>query len=345
VPGTVFGQQRGDDETILTFQPSAALDPDAVYFAVVRGVANLSANTSGVLNYWGVGMNVTSTSAVVSPVPNTSAFNGVVFKNSYVWSFMTKPASGEDNGICAIDHVGIFPGSYLFHTAVNDLNENDINPQSRSFDTAADRDKVFYASALSNDGQILHPVVGYAWNWIWGITKTNPVTAKIINNDDIGSDSVEPFSAASSSQLIQAQEGIVNSHVQASAEVNLVDTAISAAGKDASSTADVYVFICTSTWPAINPDGTWYPWRDQTEGANCLAGSGSCQNMNYDLYYCRDNGSNGNLPSVNMPATTRGSNLGCTDANGSCADKAVGDSCGSGGTCQDLLKEPFFFSQ
>ncbi|HTX86730.1 MAG TPA: hypothetical protein VMC41_01525, partial [Candidatus Nanoarchaeia archaeon] len=225
--------------------------------------------------------------------------------------------------------------SYLIHTTANDLNENDLDPAAKTFDTADDRDKVFTANAYSGDDQILHPVSGYAWTWNWSIADKTIV--KFVNNNN------KPFATDSSAQLIQAQDGVVDARTTAKARINLTDSKISSVGAGYASSSAIYVFMCSSTWPSpVN--GTWHPWRDQVDGAKCLAGSGDCNPMNYELYYCLDNGGANTLPSVGQTAT-RGTNLGCTDAAGSCAGKAVGDACGTGGACQDLLKETFFFSQ
>jgi hypothetical protein len=336
VKGTISGKQ-GAGETNLIFTPSQVLDPGIDYYVIIQGVNNLSDNTTGVLSFWGIGMNASN-----SPVPNSTYFIDRAYPNSYIWSFTTKASNGEDNGICAIDHVKIIPDSYLINVATSDLNENDTDPSSKTFDTANDNDKAFYASALSVDNQVLHPVSGYSWNWNW--ENSSPAVAVFINNNS------QPFGINDSSQLVRAVGGVVDDNTKIKAIVNLTEQSVTNAGNNASSTADVYVFICTTPWPDKIVGAAWYPWRDQTEGANCLSGSGNCQNMNYALYYCRDTGDAAKtLPTVAMPVTTRGTNLGCTDTGApadSCNGKLAGASCGAnGGTCQDLLKESYFFSK
>jgi Type IV secretion system pilin/Bacterial Ig-like domain/IPT/TIG domain len=349
VKGNVLGKQEGKSSTLI-FVPDQPLLADTQYYAVVKGTDNIASNTVGVLSYWGVSLNEAN-----SPIPDDSSdysLMGAYYPNSYVWSFTTKASNGEDNGLCAIDHVSVFPNSYLFHTTANDLNENDVDPNSRSFDTADDRDKVFAATAYSNDDQILHPASGYAWVWNWSIVdNTNPIVS-FVNDNSTGN--YEPFAPTDSSQLVKANDGVVDSETQISAQISLTDTTISSKGDNDAATADIYVFICTSTWPDKQPDGvTWRPWRDTVDATfanGCKAAANfpgsTCGAMNYELYYCRDTGNTTKpLPAVTAPVTSLGSNLGCTDASGSCAGKAVGDPCGTGGTCQDLLKESYFFSQ
>jgi hypothetical protein len=204
---------------------------------------------------------------------------------------------------------------------------------AKTFDTLYDRDKVFYVRALSVDDQSLHPAIGYSWDWDWTIANNSIVN--FVNNAN------QPFSAATSSQLIRAQDGIVNNQTAATAQINLIDTTISSAGAGFASTSNIYVLVCTTTWPDLVPNMPWYPWRDNS--INCS--SGNCQNTNYELYYCRDNGAPAdNLPGIN-PVTTLGSNLGCTEIGGVCTDKTLGEPCGISGTCQDLLKQSFFFRQ
>ncbi|MDD4902571.1 MAG: Ig-like domain-containing protein [Patescibacteria group bacterium] len=352
IPGAVFSAPEGDNKTILTFQPSIVLNADTVYYAVAKGVADLSTTTGAVLNYWGIGLNVGDSG---SPVSNGISFNGSSFQNSYIWSFRTKQSNGEDDGICAIARASIFPDSYLIHVMSNDLNENDDNPGAKTFDTADDVDKAFLASVYSGDDQLLHPVSGYSWIWNWQNSNSN--AARIINNEN-GAD--KPYAAASSSQLVRAVAGVVDDKTQLLAKVSLTDFKIftdmnvAAPGRNASSTADVYVFICTTTWPNKQADGTWRPWRDTLDavlGGGCMKAPNSpnsvCSPMNYELYYCRDTKNAAQkLPEVKSPVTSLGSNLGCTDAKGSCDGKSVGDPCGnSGGICQDLLKESYFFGQ
>jgi hypothetical protein len=326
VPGSVFAQQVDSTETKLVFQPSGVLNPDTIYFAVAKGNQNLNDNSVGLRSYWGISLN-----GIGSKVMNRYIFDSASYSNSYIWSFQTKKSNGEDDGICAIKSVSIFPDSYLFNTVENSLIENDDNSAAKSFDTVNDGDKVFTASALADDGQPLFPVTGYAWNWSWSFFGNNITT--FVNP--------KPFAANTSSQLIRADAGVINSNTQVKALINLTDTANSSAGGNASSTADIYVFMCTTTWPAMI-GGTWHPWRDSVEGSP--ANSGFPQ-ANYQLYYCRDNGAAGNLPDASV--TTIGSNLGCTDpaGNAACTAGSSGKSCGNNGTCQDVLKQSYFFSQ
>jgi hypothetical protein len=329
VPGSASAEQIGDT-TKLIFTPSGVLDANATYFAVIRGAKNLNDNSVGVANLWGITMNNPASSA--GQVSNSNAFSGVVFNSSYIWSFQTKKSNGEDgDGICAIASVSVFPDSYLINTDKNSLIENDNDHNAKTFDTVNDYDKVFLASALSDDGESLYPVAGYAWNWTWSFIGHNIAT---INP--------APFANNTSSQLIQALPGVTNDNTTIKAKVNLTDQSASSIGGNASSTAALYVFLCTTTWPAMQ-GGTWHPWRDAAEGASCT-GSGACTQANYLLYYCRDSGSNAkDLPPLTNPATTIGSTLTCSSDGSACPDNSIGKPCGVGGTCQDIVKESYFF--
>ncbi len=357
VPGNVSSAEEGDNKTILNFQPSIVLEPDTVYYAVVRGVHDLSTTTGAVLSYWDIGLNVFGSA---SPVANYSQFDGVAFTNSYLWWFKTKQASGEDDGICGIDHVSISPDSYLINHSNSDLNENDNDPTSKTFDTAADNDKAFTAAALSADDQVLHPVKGYSWTWSW--QNGNTLAVNFVNNNNNGI--IQPFDYVAPEQLVRAVAGVVDAQAQLLAKVYLTDTRTftdvnqSVPNPNASSTADVYVFMCSSTWPDnLQSQGIpWRPWFDTLDavlGGGCVKSptnplNSVCNPMNYELYYCRDNGgSAADLPTVTNPVTSLGSNLDCTDTNapGTCTGLPVGAACGAGGTCQDLLKESYFFGK
>ncbi len=94
--------------------------------------------------------------------------------------------------------------------------------------------------------------------------------------------------------------------------------------KKVSASADIHVFVCANPWPAVDADGNWRPWQDNPDASTCIAGSGACGQMNYELYYCRDQaGTADPLPLVNG-RTTRGSGSSATTG---------------------ILKESYFFKQ
>ena len=146
---------------------------------MVRGVHDLSATTGAVLSYWDIGLNVFGSA---SPVANYSQFDGVAFTNSYLWWFKTKQASGEDDGICGIDHVSISPDSYLINHSNSDLNENDDDYVPRRLLI-----RLPTTMGLSPPPpcpptvKFIHPVKGYSWRaWSWQNGNTLAVNFLVI---------------------------------------------------------------------------------------------------------------------------------------------------------------------
>ncbi|HTW97013.1 MAG TPA: IPT/TIG domain-containing protein [Candidatus Methylomirabilis sp.] len=291
IVGTVSGEQSGDSATILRFSPHSLLDASRKYYFIIKGDTNLD-NSQGVANFWGIGMN-----AQISPVDNTVPFGGVSYPRSYVWSFTTLADTvGNKKGACGIDHVTVTPNSYLFQSVTNDLNENDSDSNSKSFDTVADSDKVFLAQALSKDNQALNPVAEYSWNWNWSVADNK--VAGLVNPG--------PFAPTDQAQLVRAAADITGDQdkkTKLTAQVNLLSSGLLSAGDKATGTAAIFVFVCANPWPAVQADGTWRPWLDTLDATNCVAGSGACNKMNYELYYCRDQGTNAPLPAINDTAT------------------------------------------
>jgi hypothetical protein len=313
IVGTISGRQVGENQTVIKFQPRSLMEASRKYFVIVKGDSDLD-NKKGILNYWGIGMNAADVSPVVNTFASPASFDGIVYPRAYIWSFTILPDTDGNKGACAIDHVKILPPSYLFQTINNDLNENDANSADKSFDTAADRDKVFTAEALSRNNQILHPVSNYSWDWTWSVEDQK--VASIVNPG--------PFTAEAEQQLIKASEIITGTNDKktiAQAKVNILNSTIfQSEPTNSIATSTIYVFICAKPWPAADPfDGSWRPWLDFLDGMSCVSGSGGCNPMNYELYYCRDEGSNAVLPALST-GTTRGSGA-------------------------DSLKESFFFRQ
>jgi hypothetical protein len=318
VEGSVSGYHTSAGNTEITFSPSELLDTGRKYFVIIKGDENLDSQ-SGVLSKWGVGMN-----GGEEPV-----LNGVTYENAYAWSFATMEDQGN-NGACAIDKVEIDPSSYLFQTTDNDPNEDDANAEDNSFDTAKDRDKVFTAKPVSEDGAVLTPVSGYSWDWAWSID--NPAVVDI--------DSA-PFASSDGRQLIRAQEGETDANTKVRATVELTDSEYSNQGDGKEGVSEVWVFLCDNPWPPVSDVGTWSPWRDTDYP--CTAGEGSyCPDMHFETYYCRDQGNEttvDDLPAVTVDGKVRYCE---TQVDGGCSYFINGT-----GELpkQTILKEIFFFRE
>jgi len=318
IAGSVSGEQTGDNKTVLIFRPRSLLSANRKYFVIIRGDADLKNSSESVRSLWDIGMNIISFRYFSgSPVNNISAFNGIVYRGSYIWSFTTlADTTANPKGICVMDHAKVTPDSYLFQTTDNapSGNEDDTSSAKKSFDTAVDSDKAFTVRALSSDGQILHSVSEYSWTWTWGIE--NSGVANFVSGVSFTDASGNPI-ADESGRLIRAVTGVTDNKTKVNATTTPTGTGVSP--KTVNASADIYVFICNNPWPPI-VNGTWRPWRDNFDANNCV--SGTCGKMNYELYYCRDQGGGG--PSADLPTisgnTTRG---------------------GSG----DILKESYFFRQ
>ncbi len=289
VPGMATGENLADGNTRLTFSPTKILDTGTTYYAIVIGDRDLD-SSRGVFNYWGVGMNASST----SPVASNYSFNGVNYPNSYIWSFKTMEDQGTD-GVCIIDHVDIVPDSYLFKTIDNSLEEDDTDPNDDSVSEGGiDRDKVFIAEARAAeeyDNQILIPFPGiYDWEWDWSID----------NSLIVATSSPALFPAISSKKLIVAQEGAVNDYTVVRAEADLITDIYSYGYVDNQGSSTVYVFLCNNPWPPFSGAGTWAPWEDNA--TNCVIAGSGCADSNFEIYYCRDFGEEGftadDLPAI-----------------------------------------------
>ncbi|NLZ74311.1 hypothetical protein GX917_00135 [Candidatus Falkowbacteria bacterium] len=299
VPGSVSAVQNGS-QTELIFSPKNLLSPAANFYVVVKGDENLDSRT-GVLSYSGVGMKGSGfKDGEMNNKPVT--FNKTSYQNSYSFKFVTLPSQGVNAGICAIDNVKIRPASYLFKTTSNDLNENDSDILNPTFDTVADRDKLFSAGAYSVDGKLLNPVEGYSWDWTWSI-----------NNDQAFATSA-PLSQ--NSLLVSAKAGATDVEAKLKATIDMskyLSNDCSASGSGCNkiktgngyyNTSDLYIFLCQNPWPAVNSDGTWSPWLDKGQGDDYSS-------YNYKFYYCRDAGTAetfDDLPAIsNNPISKKGS--------------------------------------
>lgn len=287
ITGTASGEHMADKKTKLIFSVNKLMDAGRDFYVIIKGDKNLN-SSNGVLSYWDVGMNATS-----SPISNTSVFNGLTFAHSYIWKFTTY-SEDFDSVFCQINKVKIDPNPYLFQTTANAFNENDTDPNNSTFDTVKDSDKVFTAKALASENagrQVVVPVDERQWDWEWSIDNKNIVATTSVYM----SPASVPFDSASSSQLIIAQSGITDGKTFIEATANV------SAGNSKTGTSTVRVFICENPWPPVEEDGTWEPWQDIAN--NCTSGleGDSCYNYNYELYYCRDSGGFGtadDLPAI-----------------------------------------------
>ena len=361
VPGSVRSEDKAKKSTLI-FSPKNLLNAKANYYLVVMGDENLDSQ-SGVISLSGIGFNGEgyfdkSTGKFVEGA--SLKFNNKIYKNARISKFTT--LSGE-NSICKVDHVVTSPSSYLFSTTGNDLNENDINPVDKTFDTVSDKDKVFSAWAYSSDNQVLQPVTTYFWDWNWQIE--NNQLASIIAIPNLGTNKA----------FISAKDGVIDDSTKLKASINMgrfssscnaslscecSDATCSAnccnsfsGGDLANGSSDLYVFICHNPWPPIAADGNWSPWNDNCAGSQ----GGNCSNYNYKFYYCRDSGdatSLDDLPAIIHEAVIRGQstnlicsadNLPCTDINTACGTDKDGNGVKDGICVWNVLKESYFFRE
>lgn len=358
VPGGVASED-GMKKSTFVFSPRKLLNPGANYYLIVLGDENLNSQ-SGVLSLTGIGFNGEgyldpSTGAYVEGA--FIKFNNKVYRNARISKFTT--LSGE-NSVCKIDHVSLSPDSYLFSTTENSLNEKDDNPLDRTFDTIADKDKVFSAKAYSADGQNLQPVSGYFWDWNWQIDNTQVA-------------SISPVAGlAVNKAFVSAVAGVTDDSTKIKATVNMSrfqgacnaceckDASCSnnccndySTGDLTSGAASLYVFLCHNPWPPVAADGTWSPWKDNCQGSI----AGNCSDYNYKFYYCRDTGNNAtldDLPAIIHDAVIRGqsTNLVCSSDHLPCSAPNIlcgADKDGNGipdGICiWNVLKESYFFRE
>ena len=325
--------------TILKFTPSVVLQPNTNYVAIVKGqkdLQNMASSTAsgegGVLNTYKVGMAGTGLAGTNYFGP--FGVNGPVFLHSYGWYFKTLDDNNATAGLCLVDRVGLTPTSYLFQKNSNDpLSENDSDSNNATFDTVADRDKLYVARALSSNGQELQSLPAYGWTWNWNISDYSKINFAP-GTDLVGTDN---------RQLLSVQTGITDAQVLVTAQtvMNPANVYYSASKNKE---VPARVFICSNPWPTVVNPEDWTPSRDMA-GANY-------GNYTYEFYYCRDAG-DPNTTADDLPAISSGDdiiNLGLSarkvcsnNRNTECTSDA---DCVSGGFCiPDILKESYFFQQ
>ncbi|MDP2944562.1 MAG: IPT/TIG domain-containing protein [bacterium] len=362
MPGTVAGETNGNT-TSVSFSPKKLLAAAANYYLIVLGDTNLNSQ-SGVLSFAGVGFNGLGYKNAGVYIPGKDIkFNNKNYINSQIIKFSTLSDQGPMAGICALNSVKVSPSSYLFSTTDNGLDEDDANVNNRTFDTVADKDKVFTAQAYSLGGQPIQPVTAYFWNWDFQIN--NPAVASIVPVTGLARNKV----------FVSAASGVTDAETQVKATVNmsnflsgscssgscscLNETCSSnccnaySGGNNFNQSADIYVFLCKNPWPPVAPNGLWSPWAD-----NCVGSiGGACSNYNYKFYYCRDAGASGtldDLPAIINQAVIRGqsANLICSSDRSACSTSGIAcgsDKTGDGipdGLCiWNVLKESYFFRE
>ncbi|PLX20669.1 hypothetical protein C0584_05515 [Candidatus Parcubacteria bacterium] len=311
VTGKTSGYNDVSGQGVLTFSPNKPLDGDIRYYVIILGDRDLGDDSSqGVLDEVSLSMGTTGTTPLAT-------FNAKEYENAYIWSFVTLPDQGPNQGYCLVDYINVVPASYLIQTTENSLVEDDTNPLANSFDTVNDSDKRYTAKAKTISGQTLVPVPG-VYSWTWGWSSSN------IGIADFVSPSV--FASDGDNRLIRAQSTATDGHTVIQATANITGTI----GSDTKvGDADLYLFLCNNPWPPFDASGQWAPWSDQEN--NCTIypeGAGatnSCINANYEFYYCRDQGTEDtydDLPPILNESVIRG-----RDAD------------------QDLFKEYYFFRE
>lgn len=375
VAGNVF-LENTNDSSVLNFIPDTLLQPSTNYYVLVKGDKDLNSQ-SGVLSLNKTGfngkgyLNSTVNESQEYVEGENITFNGQSFKNSAIIKFSTLSTQSSKTGICDIDRVELDPYSYLIKTTDNALSseESDL-PNTSTFDTKADKDKVFSAQALSVDGQSLRPVKGYYWDWEF----------KVLNNSVATGESLPGLPA--NQYFVSANKGVTDGETKVRAEIKMdrfipggscnADLNCSCSGENCpesccnssvlsdgfNGSADLFVFICNNPWPAISASGYWQPWQDSANNCDLSDPGSTCSDFNYKFYYCRDSGSSetsDDLPAIlNKPLVSgQAQSLVCSsDRSITCS--SPGDRCGEDGNYDGkldgvciwgVLKESYFFRE
>lgn len=332
VSGSAIAEDSGSN-TNIRFYPEKLLDPSTNYYVVVKGQEDVASSSNGIVSAKGIGLREDGYDGYyIGPWSST----GTSYPGSYIYSFTTMSSNNQSSGLCLVDKVQILPKSYLFDTASNDPVEDDININSATFDTKADKDKVYIANALAADGQVLNSIPGvYYWNFSWGIQ----------NNKVVNFENVSGLTNSGDRRLVSVVPGVTDGSSEVSVQIN-IDGIFGPSSKSSSEKANV--FICSNPWPAtttINGYLFWQPFID--ENTNCS--TGNCADYNYSFYYCRDSGVAGpddDLPSLSGKGEViRGQSDKKVCSNNREEECFVDADCDTGAVCvYEMLKESYFFS-
>ncbi len=290
ISGSVRGEDIiGETGSRAIFKPNKFLDSNRTYYVVVKGDANLDSG-SGVLSANGVGLNGSG----YQDTEDSALFNEMTFRNSHIWSFRTLMDGGEFSEECTIDHIDIEPKNYLFNTNVNNPDDDSyINTpfgSTMDFDSIMDSDKVFTATAIAKNGNVISPVVGvYSWTFDWDGNYSSLADRFLENN------------LPHNKLLLRVKQGVVSGRANIRVNAN-----VSSAFFSDPEPAEAYfsVFICENPWPSKDSNNNWRPWMDVIDGA----GAGM-PNTDFEFYYCRDDGKEGtydDLPVLDTGAIISG---------------------------------------
>lgn len=342
--------EHTSQNTIAYFRPLNILEAGTNYVAIVKGqkiLDNMASSTAmgegGVMSRFKIGM-----AGLGYDASNSGANSGIYgdfnsaksYPNSYMWSFTTLPGNTSNNGLCTVNSVAIEPVSYLYQKNLNDISENDVDASSQSFDTIADKDRVFTAKALSSSGQILQPVNGYDWHFIWTIDNPDVLNFTAVSNLN---------TTEENRRLISVMSGVSDNQTNINAKVimNPANT-ISMIGHEKIGTITARVFVCSNPWPALNNADLWFPARDTS---SCTIPNEACPTYNYEFYYCRDAG-DPNTTADDLPAISDTNDIisiGQTarricsnNRNRECSTDA---DCPGAYCIWEILKESYFFRQ
>lgn len=370
ISGSVTSEENSG-KTSLYFSPIRLLSPSTNYYFVIKGDEYLSSD-SGVLSFTGIGMNGEGYYAGagytgINTEGEDLTFNASSYTNSRILKFSTLSDQSSKAGICMIASTSLKPVSYLFKTTSNDLDENDVAFNNKTFDTKADRDKVFSAWAYSADKQLLTPTTGYFWNWNMVVENTSVAAITTVAG------------LAPNKSLVTADSEIVDGETKLTAQVDManflagctggnctcVDSICSnhccnaySTGNGTSTFSNLYVFVCDNPWPPVQVDGNWFPWSDNCSG---VVGGGACLNYNYKFYYCRDAGGANtidDLPAIQQDPVIRGQAIAteanqictigrtpCDPIDSRCGEDMNGDGTSDGFCVWNVLKESYFFRE
>ncbi len=287
VSGSISREIMDNGNTALYFTPNKILEPSSRYYGVVLGDKDLN-SMLGVLSQEGVGLNGKGFKKSNNEYIEGEyySFNNKTFANSHIWTFITLSDQEDNSGVCEVDYIRVNPSTYLFQNTIDDLNENDIDMNDPSFDTAFDRDKLYSVAAYSRDGQKLIPVEDYSWSWAWKMGNTN--VAKFEKDGSLKED--DTIYTFDNKYLVSVIEGVQKGETTVKATIKMSENNSYKKGDNLSHTVPLYVFACNNPWPAPNPiTHAWEPWKDS--GENCKSSSGDCFDYNYTFFYCRDAGS------------------------------------------------------